>query len=308
LLIAASIVLALLGALAVWAWAPDRLRGDLEARYLARRTDQRTVLGVSLHVRDDGPRDGPALVFLHGIGSSLHTWEPWARSLAPRFRVVRFDLPGSGLSAVDPTGDYTDERSLALLAALMDQLGVAHATLIGNSLGGRLAWKFAARSPSRVDRLVLISPDGFASPGFEYDKAPDVPASLGLMRRWLPKPLLKMSLEPAYGNPARLRDEVVTRYYELLLAPGARDAMIERMRQCIPRDPRAELQRIRAPTLLLWGRRDGMIPFTNAADYLQAIRHSRLAALDTLGHVPQEEAPDEALAPLMDFLNAVDPS
>jgi pimeloyl-ACP methyl ester carboxylesterase len=77
---------------------------------------------------------------LHGFGSSLHTWEPWARALDSDHRVVRYDMPGAGLSPPDSTGDYTDARAVALLAALMDQLGIARASLIGNSIGGRVAW------------------------------------------------------------------------------------------------------------------------------------------------------------------------
>ena len=95
--------------------------------------------------------------------------------LSDRFRVVRFDLPGFGLTGPDPTNDYSDARAVAVLAALMDTLSVQHASLIGNSMGGKLAWQFAAEHPDRVDKLVLISPDGFASPGFEYGKKAEVP-------------------------------------------------------------------------------------------------------------------------------------
>ena len=94
--------------------------------------------------RDQGRRDGPTIVMVHGFAASLHTWEPWAQALSRTHRVVRFDLPGSGLSAPDATGDYADMRSMQLLAALMDTLGVQRATLIGNSMGGRIAWSFAA--------------------------------------------------------------------------------------------------------------------------------------------------------------------
>jgi pimeloyl-ACP methyl ester carboxylesterase len=218
-------------------------------------------------------------------------------------RVVRLDLPGAGLSGLDPKGDYGDEHTVRLLEDLMDQLGIARATLIGNSMGGRIAWKFAATRPQRTDRLILISPDGFASPGFEYGKPPDIPASLKLMTFLLPKAMLRMSLAPAYGDPLRLGDRVVTRYYDLLLAPGVRDAMLARMSQSVLEDPRPILRRIQAPTLLLWGEKDGMIPFANSADYVSAIPDVRLVSFPDLGHVPHEEASDESLAPVIKFLN-----
>jgi len=283
-------------------WTPDADQSTLRARYLATANDLRMVEGVSLHVRDTGPRTAPALILLHGFGSSLHTWEPWARSLDSTYRVIRLDLPGGGLSAPDPTGDYTDTRSMQLLATLMDSLGIQRATFIGNSMGGRIAWTFAARYPERVDKLVLISPDGFASPGFEYGKAAVVPASLSLMRYVLPKAMLRMSLEPAYADTRTMTDSLADRYYDLMLAPGAREAMLQRMRQTILTDPVPILRQIQASTLLLWGKQDAMIPFSNAADYLEALPHATLVPLPNVGHLPFEETPDAALVPLRRFL------
>jgi pimeloyl-ACP methyl ester carboxylesterase len=283
-------------------WTPDTDRSALEARYVRSPRDLMTVAGVRLHVRDSGPRDAPVLVMLHGFGSSLLTWEPWADSLQRDFRVVRFDFPGSGLSSPDPTGDYRDARTMAVLTALLDTLHVARATLIGNSMGGRIAWSFAAAHPDRVERLVLISPDGFASPGFVYGTAPDVPVTMTLMKYVLPKPLLTMSLAPAYADPAAMTDALATRYYDLLLAPGARTAMLERMQQTVLTDPVPLLRSIQAPTLLLWGERDQMIPISNARDYLAALPHATLVPLPALGHLPFEEAPNRALAPLRAFL------
>ena len=201
------------------------------------------MAGLRLHVRDSGAREAPAVILLHGFGSSLHTWEPLARALSGEYRVIRFDLPGFGLTGVDPSGDYTDARSVLVLGALMDRLGLARASLIGNSIGGKIAWNFAALHPERVDRLVLISPDGFASPGFEYGKKPHVPAMVRLMRYALPAFMVRQSLAPAYGDPAVLTDELVTRYHDLMLAPGVRGAMIARMEQVMLEDPVPMLRR-----------------------------------------------------------------
>jgi pimeloyl-ACP methyl ester carboxylesterase len=284
------------------AYTPDLDRTLLESRYLATRSDLRLIDGVTLHVRDSGPRGAPALLLLHGLGSSLHTWEPWARTLDTSFRVVRVDLPGHGLSGPAPAGDYSDGRTHRLLAALMDSLRIARATLIGNSMGGRVAWSFAAECPERVAKLVLIAPDGFASPGFEYEKPAEVPAVLGLMRWVLPAPLLRANLAPAYANADLLTDSLVARYHDLMRAPGNRDALLQRMRQTVLTDPIPRLRRIAVPTLLLWGERDQMIPVTNADDYLRAMPQATLVRLPDVGHVPFEEAPATALRPLRQFL------
>jgi pimeloyl-ACP methyl ester carboxylesterase len=288
---------------AAWlAWTPDRDRAMLEATYLQAPTDLVDLAPWRLHVRDSGPRGAPAVVLIHGFGASLHSWEAWVPTLAQRFRVIRIDLPGSGLSLPDPAADYSDARTSQLLVALLQRLGVARASLIGHSIGGRIAWTFAAQHPEYVDRLVLVAPDGFASPGFEYGKAPEVPASLKLMRHVLPAPLLRMSLVPAYADPKRLSEETFTRYQDLLLGPGVRGALIARMEQTVLVNPVPLLQRIAAPTLLLWGDRDALIPIANSADYLRALRSARLETLPDVGHVPQEEAPERSLAAVIEFL------
>ena len=296
-----STVLAL-ALLVWWLWTPDRSLAELESRYLAAPSDMVQLGDWRLHVRDSGPRDAPAVIQIHGFGASLHNWEPWAQGLSANHRVIRFDLPGSGLSPPDPKGDYSDARSLTLLLALMDKLGLQRASIVGHSIGGRIAWTFAARHPERVEKLVLVAPDGFASPGFAYGKPADVPTALGLMRYVLPRPMLRMNLLPAYANESALTDDLTTRYYELMLAPGARDAMLARLRQTVLTDPIPLLKTIRAPTLLVWGERDAMIPASNASDYLQAIPNSHLVAIPAKGHLPQEESAAISLAPVLAFL------
>jgi pimeloyl-ACP methyl ester carboxylesterase len=291
-------------ALALWLYAPDKPRAALEAAYPG---DYRTVDGVRLRLRDTGSRDAPAVILLHGFGSSLDTWEPWAQALSARYRVIRIDLPGFGLTGPDPTGDYTDTRAMKILADLMDQLGVDRASLIGNSLGGRIVWNFAALNPERVTRIVLVSPDGFASPGFEYDKAPKVPLMMRALPYVAPRGLLRDSLAAAYARPEALSETTLTRYRDMMLAPGVRPAILSRMGQVILHDPAPILARIRAPTLLLWGEKDGMIPISNAADYLRDIPNATLVRLPNLGHVPFEEDPEGSLAPVNLFLSGETP-
>jgi pimeloyl-ACP methyl ester carboxylesterase len=301
-----SLVLICLGALLAaalwWLWTPDKDRAELERKYLNAPGDMMDIAGTRLHMRDSGAKTAPAVIFLHGFGASLHTWEPWAAELEKGLRVIRIDLPGSGLSPPDPTGDYTDKRSLQIINALMDKLGLARASLVGNSIGGRIAWTFAGTYPERVDRLVLVSPDGFASPGFEYGQQPEVPAMAKLMRLTLPKPLLTMSLKPAYANPATMTDALATRHHDLMLAPGSRDALLARMAQTVLTDPQPLLAQITAPTLLVWGEQDAMIPFANSNDYLKAIAGSKRVSFKGVGHLPHEEAPAASVGAVQAFL------
>ena len=302
LLISTAALGTVLIAALLWARAPDKSRAVLRGKYDDPLTHYLDVDGTRLRVRETGSKDSPAIILLHGFGSSLETWQPWAQALSDRYRVVRFDLPGCGISDPDSEGDYSDSRTLAILRHLMEQLNIQSAILVGNSMGGRIAWRFAAAYPDQVSKLILISPDGFASPGFAYGKRPEVPGTLKLMKYFLPRAFIRPNLAAAYADPARLSDATIDRYYDLLLARGNRAAMIDRMQQTLLADPVPLLRQIRAPTLLLWGEQDQLIPFSNSADYLRALPNARLVSFPHLGHVPHEEAPDESLKPLESFL------
>lgn len=292
---------ALLG-LGLWLYAPDKPRAELEARYAGPPSVFIEAAGIRLHVRDTGPRDGPALLLLHGFGASLHTWDAVAARLEDRFRVIRLDLPGFGLTGPDPGRDYSDARSHAVLMALMDRLGLARASVAGHSMGGRIAWTLAALHPERVERLALLAPDGFASRGFEYGRAPKVPLLLRLLPYVMPTFLLRSSLVPAYANPGMVTDAMVTQYRDLLLAPGVRQAILDRTAGQVLQDPAPLLRRITAPVLLVWGAEDRMIPARNAGDYQAALPASKLLELPGVGHVLHEEAADAVAAGLRAFL------
>ncbi len=284
-------------------YAPDKDRSGLEARYAQAPSEFVRVAGLRVHVRDSGPKMAQTIVLLHGFGASLHTWDAWAQALESKHRVIRFDLPGAALTGADPSGDYSDARGVRILSTLLDELDVAQAVVVGHSMGGRLAWRFAAEQPHRVNQLVLIAPDGFASPGFEYGKAPDVGPMAKLMQHVLPKLVLRRGLASAYADPSKLDEDTVTRYHDLLLAPQVRSALIARMQQMKLQDPTPWLARISAPTLLLWGDKDALIPVANAQDYLRAMPTAQFVQFSGVGHLPHEEAPAETLPALVGFLN-----
>ena len=301
----------------IWLWTPDLDRVALESQYAPPPSQFVELSGVRVHLRSSGPtilppataqskpapESVPTVVLLHGFGSSLHTWESWVPVLSQDFRVIRYDLPGNGLTGPDPSGDYTDARGVVVLLDLLNHLGIHKISLVGHSIGGRLAWKFAASHPERIDKLVLIAPDGFASPGFEYGKPPEVGLSLQAMRFVLPKNLLRMSLEPAYANASAMTDQLLTRYHDLMRAPGVRPALISRLEQSTLQDPKPILANIKVQTLLLWGEQDAMIPVAHAGDYLHALPNAQLVRMPGVGHLPQEEAPAESVRSVHQFLH-----
>ena len=282
-------------------------RSDLPEDYLVKKYSNSSsqfvaIEGNRLHIRDTGNPNGPVIVFIHGFGASLHTWEEWSIVLEKDFRVILFDLPGSGLSGPDQKLDYSDDRSNQIILGLLDTLKVQKMSIVGNSIGGRIAWYFTAKYPERVEKLVLISPDGFESPGMSYNKAPEIPSYLSMINYIFPKFLFRENLEIAYSNKSVLSSQLFDRYYELALYPGNRQAMIDRMRQTVLKDPTPLLKKIDCPVLLLWGEGDAMIPIRNAQDYLALMPQAKLQAMQNMGHLPQEEDPERSLSYVMKFL------
>lgn len=300
---AAALLVLLIGA-AIALRMPDADRAALEAAHAGPPSRFVDVLGLRVHLRDTGPRDGPAVLMLHGFGASLHTWEGWAAGLEDRSRVIRLDLPGFALTGPDPSGDYTDARGVAVLAALLDALGVERAAVVGNSLGGRLAWRFALAHPGRVTRLVLVAPDGFAEPGRTYGEREGAPPLMRLLPWTLPRGMLRDTLAAAYGDAARLTEAEAARAHDLMRAPGVRAAMVARMDQRVIDDPRMLLPGLAMPVMLLWGARDRVIPAAHARDWLAVLPRAAHVELPGLGHVPQEEAPGVSLPPVRAFLEA----
>ena len=288
---------------ALYLWTPDKSKAELEKIYGSPKNAYVSALGVNLHYQDTGPsKNAIPIVFLHGFGASLQTWETWAQALSEDYRVISVDLPGFGLTGEDPSGIYTDQRSVEVLEAFLKELKITKVVLVGNSMGGKFAWQFAARYPNQVAKLVLISPDGYASPGIEYGKKPDVPAIADLYRYFFSKTFLAMNLEPAYANPKTLNDALVNRYYDLMLAPGVRGAILARMQQTVLQDPVPSLASIQVPTLLIWGEKDAFIPISNSNDYLKVMPNAKRVSLPNIGHLPQEEQPSIGLAALKEFL------
>ena len=298
-------MIAFLLALSVWlAWTPDKTEQVLMQSYSRPGTVRLMVQQQPVFVQDSGPRDAPVVLLLHGFGASLQAWDDWAPALEKNLRVLRIDIPGFGLSGPAVNKDYSDAADVARVIALLDQLGVQQVIMAGHSMGGRIAWNLTAAHPERVSQLVLLSPDGFPDPNAKSDKTYEVPALLGLLPYSLPKWALRMGgVAPAFADDSQLTPQMMQRYHDMMLAPGVRTALLERMRQTRNSDPVARLQSITVPTLLIWGEKDAFIPVGNAQDYLKAMPQAKLVTLPGVGHVLHEEAPQASVQVVLDFLS-----
>jgi pimeloyl-ACP methyl ester carboxylesterase len=259
-----------------------------------------TVDGVHFRLREEGPRNAPAIVLIHGFTFSLESWDAWAADLSRDHRVIRFDLAGHGQSGPDPDQRYDTATRVRQLARLLDALHVRKATVAGNSFGGLVAWNFAASSPSRVDRLILVDSAAFSINGVTEKPVPVPPA----MRAYLlaPSPAaVAYSAAAIFAHPERLSTARLDQMRGLIARNGP--ALVAHLEQFTLPDPRPALAMIKAPTLLLWGRADKVVPVAQADQLAAAIPDSKLIIYDDVGHAPQEEASTASIADVRMFLN-----
>ncbi|WP_290639160.1 alpha/beta hydrolase [Aquabacterium sp.] len=299
------LLLAVAGSM-VLAWAPDRPVDTLKARWAPAPSQFAPIMGMQVHLRDEGPRDDPQpIVLLHGTSASLHTWEGWVAALKDQHRVITVDLPGFGLTGPAPDGDYHLPRYADFVVSVLDHLQLKQVVLAGNSLGGEIAWMTAVGHPDRVSKLVLVDAGGypFKTEGMPIGfKIARIPALKPLMTHMLPRGMIESSVRSVYGDPSKVTPELIDRYYELTLREGNRESLAARFSQSPLGAYAAQIKQIKQPTLIIWGGQDHLITPDNADKFQHDIPGSRLAVFDKLGHVPQEEDPAATVEAFKTFL------
>lgn len=303
---AAGVVLLAVGVYVGSVWAPDLPVESLKAKYAPAPSQFITVNGLAMHVRDEGPREDPMpIVLLHGTSSSLHTWQGWVDSLKTTRRVIRFDLPGFGLTGPSNDNDYRMAAFVQAVIGVMDALGVQQAVLGGNSLGGGIAWHVAVAHPERVERLVLVDAVGYP---FTSESVPigfrlaRIPVLRVLLRQVLPRAVVEQSVRNVFGDPSKVTPELIQRYYDITRREGNRAAVVERFKQEHADPDTTAIRTIRQPTLILWGGNDHLIPPSNAVRFGRDIPGSKVVMFPELGHVPHEEDPAATYMALRAFL------
>ena len=289
---------------------PDTDRDEMIAKYGgADATFAAGPAGQRIHYRDQGRRDGPAIILLHGSNASLHTWEPLVKRLGADYRVVTLDLPGHGLTGGTPDKDYSAQGMMAAVDVVAARLGLDHFILGGNSMGGWVAWRYAIDHPERVDALILL--DAAGMPLRAGEKRPEsnigfrileYPAGRWLATRITPRALVESSLRGSVEKQGIVDEPMIDLYWELLRFPGNREATV--LRAQLDREPAMaeRAKEIAAPTLILFGKQDRLINATAAQTFNERIAGSEVVLLDGIGHLPMEEAPDATAAAIADFL------
>ncbi|MBN7549390.1 alpha/beta fold hydrolase, partial [Mycobacteroides abscessus subsp. abscessus] len=253
-------------------------------------------------VLDEG--DGEALLLIHGMAGSSQTWRAILPELAKKYRVIAPDLLGHGSSA-KPRTDYSLGAFAVGLRDLLDELGVASATVVGHSLGGGIAMQFLYQHPTYCRRLVLISSGGLgpdvgwilrllSAPGAEFVMPLIAPTHILAAGNFLRTRLSALGLQSPRGAE-------IWNAYSSFADPQTREAFLRTLRSVV--DYRGQsvnaLNRLSLrqdlPTLMIWGENDDIIPVDHAYTALQARPGCRLEVLPAVGHFAQVEAPTQVV-------------
>lgn len=263
--------------------------------------------GVNIHYIEAG--EGPVVLLLHGLGSSLDTWRQNIQPLASAgFTVLAPDLPGHGDSDKPESLDYDPLAAVDFTGRFLDTLEVRKASLVGSSAGGLVAAMFALEHPERTGKLALVAPGGLGRQVSWFLRLMSVPA-IGefLFRPWMYN-LLGINKRVFY-EPSSVPDGVLTEMARVHALPGSTRSTLRSLRSSINlRGLRPEWQvlhrlpQLAAPLMCLWGEQDNIIPVSHASLVKKAIPHSLVRTLPQCGHWPHMEKPDEFNALLTQFL------
>ena len=279
---------------------PDKNIDELKIKYTDSASNFIDIDGMSVHYKIEG--SGAPLLLIHGTSASLHTWDTWTEILKEHFTIIRMDIPAFGLTGPNAQNDYTIQYYASFINQFAEKMELDSFYLAGNSLGGYIAWYYTLQYPEKVNKLILIDAAGYPRekfpPIFTFARLPVVSE---LMKSFTPKSLIKRNLEQVYYNDAKITDELVERYYNLLLRAGNRGAFLARVKGETTYYNET-IKNIKTPTLIQWGKHDTWIPLKDGEQFHKDIANSQLIVYDNAGHVPMEEIPLETAKDVLRFL------
>lgn len=287
-----GLLIALIGIFIAVSYTPDIPLAELEKKYATGASKFVEVNGQRVHYRDEGlPTDSIPIVLIHGTSASLLTWEGTTKLLKQEHRIIRFDLMGFALTGPSAKEDYSIAAYVTFVTDVLNKLNVKRCILVGNSLGGQIAWHVAAEHPALVSKLILVDPAGYpqkvTSLAFRLGRIPVLNTVLKIVT---PTNVIRQSLEQAYFNKSLVTDSLVGLYKDMACRAGNRAALVKRLNETYVPDTQ-KVKQITAPTLLVWGENDFLIPVAHAEKYRRDVPIIDIKILKNMGHVPMEENP-----------------
>jgi len=252
--------------------------------------------------------EGKPLLLIHGYGAGVWVWEKQIEALSSFYRVYALDLIGHGFSD-RPKIPYTPETYIHCVKDFMDGVRIERATLVGNSMGGGIAWAMAILFPERVDHLILIDcvpPDVLhqvKNESFRMLAAiKDIPFLPYLVMAARNKRSIRQILLACISDIRLITPEVVNRQYQGSKVKGTTWALYSTFKHAKEAlKLKDQFSLIRKPTFFLWGERDLIFPPHVGETLHQAIAGSKFQMIKKSGHIPMWETPDEVNRAILDL-------
>ena len=285
----------------------DQARRD----YAAANSKFIDVEGIEVHYREDG--QGPAILLVHGTLGDTADWDGWAKELSKDYRVIRFDLPGFGLTGEIANENYSIDRSLSLIDAFMDQLGEERFAIAGISYGGIVTFRYAATRSDRITAMVLVNSAGIqAGKTLKPEKPKEKVKTIPRPNLFTSPIVLKKDIElfyRGYINDDKARTpEFVQRKLDFMNIIG-RDVIADKARALYERgNPQRVLKHVKAPVAVLWGLGNKALDTETADAFIEAMPNacsSKLITFESGGHYINVEKPKATALAAKAFLDEV---
>lgn len=287
-------------------YEPNISAATLKIKYGQAPSQYLSMQGMEVHFRDEGkPTDSIPMVLLHGTSSSLFTWEACVQEWKKEHRVVRMDLPAFAITGPHPQHDYSINMYVSFLHEFLEKQQIKRCYLVGNSLGGLIAWQYAARYPSAIEKLILIDAAGYPRTNYSGSLAfrlARIPVVKEVLKVITPLSLVRKSVEDVYGDKSKVSDKLVEQYRDFACREGNRHALVARL-NFVEKIDTTLLSTIQTPTLVLWGEKDKLILPADALRFKRDLPKNETVILSGIGHVPMEESPEIIIPLVQNFMN-----
>lgn len=277
---------------------------DTESDRYAEGQYMTTSAGWRIHFTVQG--EGTPVVMIHGFLDSLQTWRRNVNAWSKNHRVYAIDVLGFGSSDRVRAPVYTLRQQAAWLKEFFDVQNIGQGDIIGHSLGGALALQFAYDFPGSVHKLVLVAPATYlyhSLPRYGLKGVPDSVSRgvLGIYEKMQGDRANPVRL--AYGDPRRITEDSVQIRNRMMRVRGQHDALISMSKSARESDVPKELHKVDVPVLIVWGRKDRVVPASHAAKHARVLPNARLEWIEKAGHLPHEEEPDTVNELVQTFLD-----
>lgn len=276
-------------------------KAEAVSRYQFPNSQFVTWEGIDVHLVERGVGD-VSVILIHGLGGALHEFNPLAERLAEHYHVISFDLPGFGLSDAPRHTKDIQAVYAGFMDFILDEYAKDSCYIVGNSMGGMIAWNTALLHPNEIQKLVLLAPAGYDMVEIAEENAEWInqPTIRFLLAKGAAPFIAKSNVEMCFYDDESIDPTLFDRKYGMMNKEGNLDYLKQLASYKDFMDTSA-IQTIQTPTLIIWGTEDEIIPYSHAQRFDRDLPNSTLLTYENCGHAPMLEELDKCAEDILKF-------